>query len=47
METFKAKKELGNPGYSATYYIKAESKEEALKKLRKITGEYIMKVTKA
>lgn len=46
MKTYIAKRELA-PTYNAEYRVKAESKEEALAKIRKITGEYAIKVVEA
>lgn len=43
MKTYSAKKDMGS-GFSVEYRVKAESKEEALRKIREISGEYILKV---
>ena len=46
MKMFIAKKEHDN-GYRTEYRIKAETKEEALEKIRKISGEYSISVKEA
>ena len=43
MKRFKATKDMGN-GYSAEYRVFAENKDEALEKIRKISGEYTIKI---
>lgn len=44
MKTYTAKKDMGE-GYKAEYRVKAETKEEAAKKIREISGENTIKVS--